>query len=345
MKKKSPPNGKRYRLDESPLYGLENRKELAELLRIDRSTLRCVAGLAGQYKVWVDSDSGRLITKPVGDLAKVHERILTLLTRIAPPAYLHSAVKTRSYKTNAEQHRSGSVLKIDIRKFYPSIRFQFVFSFFREVMKCSVDIATILAKLCTVTTRSFGVHMPTGSCISPLLSYWVNCRLFDALNELCAKQDAVLTLYVDDMTMSGSGASRALLTVLALRIKNFGYDYHKIKTYEKVPAKVTGITIADGRLRLPHARLKKIREAVTALDTATGADRAKLLASLVGRLSEAEQIEPQLRCLRERILLRYQKEWEAVVAARSRKAAAAKRRKRMRDCPPTWHCHVEEMVE
>jgi RNA-directed DNA polymerase len=47
----------------------------------------------------VDKETGRLITQPIGDLAVLHERILTLLTRIAPPAYLHSAVKKRSYAT------------------------------------------------------------------------------------------------------------------------------------------------------------------------------------------------------------------------------------------------------
>jgi len=332
MKKNQPPSAKRYRLDESPLFGLENRRKLAELLRVDPSKLHSVekSGLAGQYKVWPDKESGRLITQPVGDLAVVHERLLTLLTRIAPPAYLHSAVKKRSYKTNAEEHRSGAVLKIDIRKFYPSIRYNFVFSFFREVMMCSVDIATILSKLCTATTHRHGVHMPTGSCISPLLSYWVNCRLFDALHALCASKGAAFTLYIDDMTMSGVGASRALLTAVALRIKGFGYDYHKIKTYESVPAKVTGIMIVNGQLRLPHSRLRKIRETQLMLESVTGQDRTKLLASLVGRLSEAEQIDPQLRPQRERILQKYRDEWSAVVAARAQKAAAATRRKQQR---------------
>lgn len=320
---------KRYELEQSPLYKLSSKRKLAELLQIGLASLSTseLAKLTSQYRIFIDRDTRRFITEPVGALLAIHKRLLRLFGRVVPREYLHSATKKRSYKTNAEQHVGNpNVLKIDIKKFFPSVRFCFVHNFFANSLNCSSDVATILAKLCTVQTRRHGVHLPTGSCISPILSFLANRPLFDRISHICSLDGCVFTLYVDDVTVSGPNASRALLTKIAMEIHKTGYGYHKIKTYQGVPAMVTGLIVTDGRIILPHARSQKIREYADALECSVGGPiREKLLASLVGRLSEAEQIDVKYRNARQDVLRRYAADWGRVVA---RRVAHAKQRVR-----------------
>jgi RNA-directed DNA polymerase len=323
--KPSPRKPTQYELEQSPLYKLSSKRKLAELLQVELATFsaRELAKLTSQYRIFVDRDTRRFITEPVGALLPVHKRLLRLFSRVLPRDYVHSATKKRSYKTNAEKHIGNqNVLKIDIKKFFPSVRFCFVHNFFVNAVKCSPDIATILAKLCTVQTRRHGVHLPTGSCLSPILSFLANRQLFDRIHQICMERDCTFTLYVDDVTVSGLNASRALLTKIAMEIHKTGYGYHKIKTYHAVPAMVTGLIVTEGRIILPHARSQKIREYADALECSVGGPiREKLLASLVGRLSEAEQIDAKYRTARQDVLKRYATDWGRVVA---RRVASAK---------------------
>jgi len=331
--KPSPRTLKQYELEKSPLYKLSSKRKLAELLQVELSTFGSVdlTKLTSQYRIFVDRDTRRFITEPIGALLPVHKRLLRLFSRVLPRDYVHSATKKRSYKTNAEKHIGNqNVLKIDIKKFFPSVRFCFIHNFFTNTLKCSPDIATILAKLCTVQTRRHGVHLPTGSCISPILSFLANRSLFDRIHQICLGQGCTFTLYVDDVTVSGPNASRALLTSIAMEIHKTGYGYHKIKTYHAVPAMVTGLIVTEGRIILPHARSQKIREYADALECSVGGPiREKLLASLVGRLSEAEQIDPKYRTARQDILRRYAPDWDRVMAKR---AASSKHSARKTTC-------------
>lgn len=319
---------KSYEIERSPLYRIASKRKLAEILGIDVSMLASVEkfGLTSQYNIFTDKATRRFITEPKDELARIHKRLLHLFRRIAPPEYVHSAIKKRSYKTNAMQHCNADiVLKIDIKKFFPSVKFHYIYEFFSATLRCAPDVATILAKLCTVKTNKYETHLPTGSCISPLLSFLANRKLFDAIKRLCDERGCTFTLYVDDMTVSGKNASRELLTMIAIEIHNHGYGYHKIQTYEGVPATVTGLIVGNGKLALPHKRAKRIRELSDALEVATGPWKPKLLASLVGRLSEAEQINPAYKTQRGHILSRYADEWQGIVAARAKKASVKRR--------------------
>lgn len=326
---------KQYDVKFSPLYKLSTKRKLAVLLGATLSDIsspgRC--GLTAQYNIFKCKQSLRFITEPRGDLRIIHKRLLKLFSRIQTPGYVHSAIKKRSYLTNARSHLSSTnVLKIDLKKFFPSVKFHHVQHFFARTLRCTPDVATILAKLCTVETKLHGVHLPTGSCISPLLSYLVNQRMFDRISALCAAEGCVFTVYVDDVTISGDNATRALLTKVAVLIHNSGYGYHKIKTYHRVPATVTGVVLSNGKLRLPHIRAKRIRELGEALSCTTGVYRTKLLASLVGRLSEAEQIDPNFRLQRINVLREYAGDWKQVTEERA-KAARAKLKAKLSNRP------------
>ena len=319
MKKPAIKEKIKYPLERSPLFKLSSKRNLAQLLGIDYKELVNFSRstLPYQYCIFTDKNTLRYITEPKNELLSIHKRLLNLLTRLETPSYIHSATKKRSYKTNAEQHiSSDTVIKIDIRKFFPSVKFEHIHSFFQCTLKCAPDISVILAKLCTVETKKYGIHLPTGSCISPLLSFLANQRLFNRIESLAAARGCIFTLYVDDITISGKQATRDLLTAVAFEIHNSGYGYHKFKIYKEVPSKITGLIISKGRLHLPHSRAKKIRELVEALDSSVGGTRPKLLASLVGRLSEAEQINPIYKTVRRNVMDKYRPEWKEIVRQR-----------------------------
>ncbi len=333
QKRSSEPH--RYELEKSPLFRLSNKKRLAELLRVDLAAISDLekSGLATQYRFFVDKKTRRHITEPVESLEKVHRQLLRLFVRIAPPDYVHSAVKKRSYKTNAYAHRGGGgVVKIDIKKFFQSVKFDCIHNFFLKRLECAPDIATILAKLCVVKTEKYGVHLPTGSCISPVLSFLANKPLFDRIKQLSDACGCVFTLYVDDITISGPRANAELLNLVAAEIFKRGYRYHKVNVSGSENALITGLIVSGGQLHLPHQRAKKIRDLIRLVGISVGS-REKLLASLVGRLSEAEQIEPRYKTIRQRVVSKYAADWAQIVKKRARKSRISRARLRAAQAP------------
>jgi RNA-directed DNA polymerase len=312
---------KKYPLEHSPLYKLSSKRRLAELLGVEYSQIANLqkSGLTSQYNIYTDKKTQRFITQPLDDLEKIHQKLLKFCVRIQLPDYIHSAVKRKSYKTNAEAHlKATRFVKIDIKKFFPTVKFQYVHFFFLSTLKCSPDISVILAKLCTVSTK-LGTHLPTGSCISPVLSFLANQNLFDNIQKLSNQYGCTFTLYVDDITISGPNANSELLTLVANEIHKHGYKHHKYKVYNQVPAKITGLFINNGNLQLPHDRRKKIRDLSKALEFGVTLKKSKILASLIGRLSEAEQVNSRYRLQRLNILNKYKQVWREVVQSRAAK--------------------------
>jgi hypothetical protein len=281
-----------------------------------------------------DDKSGRFITEPLGELKRIHQRIAKLFSRIAPPKYLHSAVKKRSYKTNAQAHLGcRRAFKIDIRQYYPSVSFGAVHRFFEKNMKCSPDVATILSKLCTVAARG-RTHLPTGSSVSPILSYWIHSDLFDGINALCVSEGCVMTLYVDDITVSGENANKGLIAQIKQLIHRAGLTAHKIKTFDAVPATVTGVIVHGNRLVLPHERAKDIRELRATVRSLPEDDIDSVLSRLVGKLNEAQQFVAGYGTIKRNLLAENAGPWKRITEERVAKSRKALRRRHRPASPP-----------
>jgi RNA-directed DNA polymerase len=319
-----------YPLERSPFFQLSSKRKLAELLgttvlRIEEIIRDEVP--SNNYNIFVDNKTTRLITEPSGDLARIHKKILNLFTRIEADDFLHSARKKHSYKTNAEQHlQAENILKIDIKKFYPSIKFSHIHDFFRNVLNCSPDVAVILSKICSVKTDNGPPYLPTGSCISPLLSYYINIKLFRRVAVYCKSRGCEFTLYIDDMTISGTNANKALLNEVAKFIHQAGFGYHKIKLFNSVPAEITGLIIKNSKIYLPHARARKIRDLHQAFVLSRGSHKRRLMSSLIGCLSEAEQIMPVYTKMRRGLMSKFSNEWQLITDDRLAKSRSARRR-------------------
>ncbi len=282
---------KRYPLNQSPLYKVTSPAELAKRLGVDLAELEDLTNREDNYKRFmVGKQKKRAVQEPKDRLKAIHLKVTRWLGRIETPDYLHSAVRGRSYITNAKCHSADTnLVKVDIRAFFQSVSKHAVYLFFKKTMKCRSDVAMTLAKLLTVDE-----HLATGSSVSPILSYFAHKRMFDEIAELADGLDLRFTVYVDDMCLSGDKAVRANLFKVRHIIAQHGLRSHKCRYFPAgTPRVVTGNALTKDGIRLPHRRHLRIKEAFDELRTMPdGPARDKAMNALRSRLYEAAQLEP-----------------------------------------------------
>lgn len=289
-----------YRLEQSPLYRLNNKRKLGELLGCTFSDLK-KAARSKQYQCFDTPDKyesrhkdlqhkPRRVEAPKGELEVIQRRLADLLSRIETPEYLQSAKRNCSYRTNAERHEFGhGVCRIDIRKFYPSVKASMVGAFFTETLKCGRDIAYWLTELTCLEGR-----LPTGSALSPYISYWACKPMFDELHEVAVARDLRMTVYVDDVVVSGPRGVGGFVAAGKAIVARHGFFAHKIAVYR--PGQdfvVTGVRQTQAGMCLPHPRFRRIRALTEELGRAkVPARKALFLRALVGQYREATELLP-----------------------------------------------------
>lgn len=281
-----------YPLHQCALYALTSPAMLAKRLDIGPTELEDLANRPNNYLVRSQqktSGGTRLIEEPKPHLQRIHGRVHQLLSRVDLPRYVHSVRKRHSYITNAREHLgNGEMVKLDVQKFYTNVRSGAVAAFFENQMRCAPDVAGLLAKLLT-----YKGHLPTGSKSSPILSYFVHKELFDEIAAQAATRGLTMTLYVDDIVVSGNGAHRGVLAAARYVISKHGLRSHKLRHFGgKRPKIVTGVIVADDGLRLPNRRHRKIKDGYTALHRAdTRQEKLAVLSWLGSLVHEAAQID------------------------------------------------------
>ena len=193
-----------YPLEDSPLYKIQSKKKLTELLFTSVTALKGITDKSiSHYEYWEEEKkdgSMRPLCCPHESLDKIQSRIAYLLACIETPDYVHAPVPKRTYVSHAAAHLgSKAFCLMDIESFYPSCREDKVLAFFHHRMKCSLDVAVILARLCCDKGS-----LPQGSSSSPILSYWTYSEMWDAIYDIARNAGNVFTLYIDDLTVSGN---------------------------------------------------------------------------------------------------------------------------------------------
>jgi hypothetical protein len=194
----------------------------------------------------------RTLQEPRGDLRPIHSYVSRALSRIEPPDFLYCPVKLRSYVSNAKQHaNSKEVRKLDVEKYFPSTPSHRVYWFFHTVMRCSEDVAAVLAKLLTVDG-----HLATGRTVSPILSFYAFNDMWHAINKLAVDGGCILTVYMDDAALSGDTVPDGLVWNVRKAIYSRGLRYHKECRYSSGIAEVTGTILQGGKTKVPNRQLK-----------------------------------------------------------------------------------------
>lgn len=297
---------KHYPIHQSPLYLLTSKKKLAEVLRCELKELLQFVRAQNNYREFLLPEEvcpfvgkirkERFVQEPKPELRRVHERLRRLLTRIVPPTYAHAAVRGRSYRTNGLAHvNAQEVATFDIRDFYRSTTSAGVYNFYREHLKCSPDVSSILARLSCSNCGLGRNALPTGSPLSPILSLYANRPLFDELQKIAQRHDLVFTCYVDDVTYSGVKIPYGLSWEVEACVRKHGHRLATSKTKKFADgrsAHVTGLVLHKGEISVPFARFKKARRIEVAIEDAEpGPLQIKMLQQLAGLLGEAAYLD------------------------------------------------------
>lgn len=274
------------------LYAIVSKRDLARRLDITMEQLSAAEADGENFRHFSIRQNGkeRKVQEPKPALQRLHRRIHTLLSRIEVPDYLHSAVKGRSYLSNARAHAlDAPTIKIDVKKFFPSVPRVAIYNFFRDTMRCRADVAGCLADILTYDRR-----LPTGSSASPVIAYYAFKPMFDAIHAVAIKHNLKMTCYVDDITLSGEAASRRVLDEVRRIIARFGLKSHKMKLFSaNRPKIITGVCNSPSGERVPNRLHLKISQGFEEYAIATTASaKRKALQPLLGRLEAARQIDP-----------------------------------------------------
>lgn len=317
-----------YPLHQCALYKVSSKRRLAELLGLDKKKLVELSKKTDNYSVFELPEESceftgkvkkaRWVQNPVPELKELHRRIQTLLSRVSVPDYCHGGAKGRSYRSNAATHVAASfVATFDLKAFFPSTKADQVFRFFSQDLKCVPDVAGLLTDLCT-----YQRVLPTGSPVSPLLAFWANRMLFSSLHKRATEQNLTLSVYVDDVTLSGKSLPADLNEQVDGIVRKYGQQLSigKTKVFgPDTPKHVTGVVINRGKLMVPYSRFHKARAINRAIKkTANDGRREALTAKLSGLLGEAAFIDARYKAWAERC-------YEALALVKAKRATASPR--------------------
>lgn len=297
-------------LTDSQLFGIQSRKQIAQLLYRELPYLYQLLSSAtpARYNIRPNTVKGksRMVQVPRRDLKHIHRRLYCLLNQMITPDYVHSGQRGRSYVTNAMAHVKPSIpralYKVDVHRFFESVRWEDVYGFFNVRMACSPDVSALLADICTVEAlpdafRPDGGrqrHLPTGSPVSQVLAYWCFASMFESLHKLATSRGLRMTVYVDDVAMSGPRIGLRLQAAANDIIARYNLIGHKERYWGlSRPGLVTGAIVATDGLRLPNSRRQEILTGVRELKKIISPRRRiEHLRVLVGQLWSAFELEP-----------------------------------------------------
>lgn len=144
----------------------------------------------------------RMIKNPRPGLKAVQLRIYENILRDLPlPDSVHGGVKDRSPKSNAAQHcGQPCVVRLDVKKCFPSIKPALVYRLFAHHLKFAPDVARVLTKLTTLDRQvPQGVSTST-AIVNLVISYECEEEIAEAVRASRSKN----TRFVDDLFFSGN---------------------------------------------------------------------------------------------------------------------------------------------
>ena len=282
---------KHYPLHQSPFFKLRSKARLARLLRVPTRELKQLTAGPANYQEWdVVTPKGKVrhIENPNPRLKAVHRRLAKLLSDIAAPEYVQCPVKGRSYISNAKMHAGSSEVRtLDIAEFFRSTTRERVCRFFRTRLQCSPDVAYVLSALTTLSG-----HLPTGSPVSPILAFFVHAELWESIHALASSIRCAMSIYIDDLTVSGPRVSGDIWWAVKKAIHTSGHRYHKEKRFTGGVACVTGVIVKNGKLFVPnrsHLKRRELREKLA--QTIDHESKQQFEQVMRGLQAQARQIE------------------------------------------------------
>lgn len=256
-------NIERYDLQRSPFSQRPTQRDVAALLGETRDDLRRLVNYKEQFIIRRPAETGknkkiRNLAYPDNRLRAVHERLKFHFGKIIQPDYLISPRKYRSQRDNALLHLDNNqYLTLDLKKFYPSTTREMVVRWFIDELGMYPDVAGLLSHLCTVDDV-----VSLGSPFTPVLCSLVHRNMFNAIDQECNRRDLQYSVWVDDLTVSGTTVPGDFVDQVRNIVRVAGLRSHKIRYLTgSRPVFITGIGVVGRELVAPNALNLKIRDA------------------------------------------------------------------------------------
>lgn len=281
-----------------------DRQHLCLLLGLDEQYINSVVyGADCHYRTfYIRKKSGgvRELSAPHYTLRYVQNWIYqNILKNIKVNYCVHGFRPKKSILTNAKVHvKNRSLLKIDMKDFFPSIDINKVVNVFRS-MGYSNHVSFYLASICCVNG-----HLPQGAPTSPSLSNIIARHMDNRILGLCKKMNYCYTRYADDIAISGDRIDSSFVDYVKKIIVECSFEVNeaKVKLYNGNGAKIlTGVSMANNRIRLPRDFRRSLQMELYCIRHYGLYDhmrRRKIkdpgyLASLLGKLNYWLMLEPE----------------------------------------------------
>lgn len=233
----------------------------------------------------------RTIDNPIEPLKSIQRKIYKKLLRpITLPPHIFGGVQDQSALKNAALHlRGDQIVKIDIRKFFPSITPRHVYYVWRDVLNCSTEIAALLTQLTTVDG-----HVATGASTSTALGSILLCSIDRKLREEGLRNTSGYSAWVDDITLSGKRPSDNIGRFISALGKNgFRISRNKLRILSESNRRVvTGILLST-KPTIEREKIAQIRSGIhkIAVGEITKKKRKRYLRRLRGSIQYVKSVD------------------------------------------------------
>lgn len=255
------------KVDSSKFPIILNTFHLANLFGIKWSELKNMINNSDKYyhDFYISKKRGkekRKISAPSSDLFYVQKQIkMQILDKIEISKCSFGFKQKCSIVDNAKYHLGAKkILSLDLKNFFPSIRFNRVYYIFYNICGYHSDVASSLTKL---VMKDKG--LPQGAPTSPVISNIVSYKLDYRLEKLAKKMNIKYSRYADDMVFSGSEdqINGKLGFIIRKIVEDEGFHLNKDKTNYFDSSKrmeVTGIVINNNKLSVKRQYIRKIEQ-------------------------------------------------------------------------------------
>ena len=276
------------------LYGLSNIKQAESLLNFNATDFISPNAICRDYYKLYILNNKRLTEQPLNELKRIQKQIYIELMQLSLPNYLYSC-KNKSCLKGVQRHSvtSNYMVKIDIKNFFPHTHRDKVYRFWKEDMKMAGEVANIITNLTTINTKkapfyimSFydkkGIkvknHIPTGSSTSTILSFLVNYRMFEQINDVVTQNHGVFTLYADDMLISGCKNVNSVFNQVRKILSDNMYKISLRKSihFSGKPVYALGTVLCNKSMYVPNNKNHEIRKLKSIINLSES-DKLRLL--------------------------------------------------------------------
>ena len=208
----------------------------------------------------------RVLSIPNNKLKSIQSAInKVILSKFNMSKYATGFVKGKSIYDNAIPHvNAKTLIKIDIKDFFPSINFYQVFkqfSFFGYGKK----VSNVLTRICV----DADMKLPQGAPTSPALSNFICLKLDTRISAYCSKNGLIFTRYADDITISSSNKLNKneifrIKNLISEILKDEGFEMNHKKFhyfYQGSRFLITGI-VSNDKLSVPKEKIREIDNAI-----------------------------------------------------------------------------------